>query len=255
MNDFAERTVLITGAGGAIGQAAAVALAARGADLVLADHDVVALDRTHALCPRAVLQCCDVSVSDEVARLAETSQTAFQRPVYGLVGAAGMLGPIAPLIKIDEESFDLTFSLNLRALWLLCRAVVPQMQAAGEGSIVLLSSTAGLEASQRLSLYSVTKAAVIMLARNLALNHAAENIRVNCVCPGTIESPMTDTSIDLPGRDATERQAHRQAVIGAHPMGRMGSPDEVAQSIVFLLSGMAGFTTGAALPVDGGRLA
>ena len=255
MMDFAGRTVLITGAGGALASAAAVALAKQGADLVLADIDQESLDRTLALCPRARGRCLDVTVATEVQALADYAREAFDRPVYGLVGAAGMLGPVKKLMDVTEEEYDRTFSLNTRALWLLCRAVLPQMQAAHEGSIVLLSSTAGLEASHSLNLYSVTKAAVIMLSRNLALNHAADNIRVNSVCPGTIEGPMTESSIALPGLDEAARQVRRKNVIAAHPMGRLGTPEEVAHSITFLLSDMARFTTGVALPVDGGRLA
>lgn len=255
MMDFAGRTVLITGAGGALARATAVVLAKQGADLVLADIDQESLDRTLALCPRSRGRCLDVTVAAEVQALADYAREAFDRPVYGLVGAAGMLGPVKKLMDVTEEEYDMTFSLNTRALWLLCRAVLPQMQAAKEGSVVLLSSTAGLEASRSLNLYSVTKAAVIMLSRNLALNHAADNIRINSICPGTIEGPMTDRSIALPGLDEKARQDRRKNVIAAHPMGRLGTPEEVAQSIVFLLSDMARFTTGVALPVDGGRLA
>lgn len=252
--DFAGKTVLITGAGGALGRASARMLARRGADLVLADLDPAALDETLALCPGARGCVTDVAEADEVAQLAEFARTAYDRPLAGLVAAAGMLGPMKPLIEIGEEEYDQTFALNTRALWLICREVIPQMRQRGEGSVVLLSSTAGLRASRVLSLYSVTKAAVVMLTRNLALNHAAENIRVNCVCPGTIEGPMTERTMDI-AVDEEARARRRQEVIGAHPMGRMGRQDEVAESIAFLLSDAARFTTGVALPVDGGRLA
>ena len=255
MSEFTGRTVLITGAGGSLGRAAAVTLSGLGADLVLADRDAAALADTGVLCPGAITRCCDVTLGEEVDRLAQDARAAFGRSVYGVVGAAGMLGPMTPLVEISEEDFDRTFALNTRALWLLCRAVVPQMREAGEGAIVLLSSTAGLEASKHLNLYSVTKAAVIMLARNLALNHAAEKIRVNCVCPGTIEGPMTESSIAIPELDAAAQDARREAVVGAHPMKRLGTAQEVAESIVFLLGDRASFTTGVALPVDGGRLA
>ena len=255
MNDarFSGQTVLMTGAGGALGRAAAQELSRLGADLVLADRSQDALDGTLALCPGARAMALDVTDPAALDELARFARDAFGRPVAKLVAAAGILGPKKPLIEVDEAEYDAIFDVNVKALWRICARIIPQMRERGGGSVVLFSSSAGLQAST-LSVYSVTKAAVAMMTRNLAQNHAAENIRVNCVCPGTIDSPMTDQSVSYAEGDEA-RALRRRDIIAAHPMGRMGLPSEVAAAVVFLLDDAAGFTTGTALPVDGGRLA
>src|SRR5690606_36834316 len=140
-----------------------------------------------------------------------------------------------------------------KALWRNCARIIQQMRERGGGSVVLFSSSAGLQAST-LSVYSVTKAAVAMMTRNLAQNHAAENIRVNWLCPGTIDSPRTDQSVSYAEGDEACKLCCRD-IIAAHPMGRMGLPSEVAAAVVFLLDDVAGFSTSTALPAYGGRLA
>lgn len=251
---LAGETVLITGAGGALGRASAVALAAEGADLVLADRSETGLSETLALVPRAKLVVTDVIDAAAVEALAQTAREAFGRPVTRLVAAAGIFGKNRKLIDYSEDEYDQMMDLNVRALWRLSKAIIPQMREAGGGAIVLFSSSAGLQASRDVPLYSVSKAAVVMMTRTLALNHADEGIRVNCVCPATIESPMTQSSIAFAaGKDA---QAERRAkIIAAHPMGRLGLPEDVAKAVVWMLTDASSYTTGAAIPVDGGRLA
>lgn len=255
MNEgFKGKTVLITGAGGALGSAVAQALTKRGADLVLADVNAAALDAVSAACPGAKTMVLDMTAAAAVEGLAVFARDAFGRPVEKLVAAAGVLGPMRPLVDVTEEEYDRIFEVNVKALWRLSRLIVPQMREIGRGSVVLFSSTAGLQASKALSLYSVSKAAVTMLTRNFALNHAAENIRFNCVCPGTIESPMAETNVAFASGEA-EQAKRRAEIIAAHPMARLGLPEEVAAAVVFLLDDTAGFITGTAVPVDGGRLA
>jgi 2-keto-3-deoxy-L-fuconate dehydrogenase len=128
------------------------------------------------------------------------------------------------------------------------------MREAGRGSVVLFSSTAGILGSPFLSAYSASKGAVVLLTRSLALNHAQENIRVNCVCPGTIEGPMTESSFMQAGDQAAQEE-RRKVMRARHPMNRFGTAEEVANAVLYFMSDEASFTTGTALPIDGGRLA
>ena len=171
-----------------------------------------------------------------------------------LAVAAGILGPAKPAIELAEEEWDRLFAINVKGPWLAARAFIPQMRERGRGSIVLFSSTAGLIGSRFLSAYSASKGAVTMLTRSLALNHAAEHIRVNCICPGTINGPMTDASFAQAG-DVAAQEARAQIMLSGIPLRRFGEPEEIATAVLYLLGDEAGFTTGIALPVDGGRTA
>ncbi len=250
---FEGRVAAITGAGGALGRASAVALAAEGARLALFDRDAAALAATAALCPGAVTVAGDASSAADVARFAATAREKLG-PVELLVAAAGVIGPSKIAIDVDEDEFDRVFAINVKGSWLAAKHIIPQMREAGRGSVVLFSSTAGLQGSPLYSAYSASKGAVTLLTKSLALNHATENIRVNCVCPGTIDSPMHRqgmANIADPVVRA-EREAFQKA---KHPMNRFGQPEEVAAAVLWLLSDEASYTTGHALPVDGGRLA
>lgn len=250
---FEGRVAAVTGAAGALGRASAVGLAREGAKVLLFDRDPNGLATTSALCPGSVVIAGDVRSAADVNRAAEAAKAAFG-PVDLLVAAAGLVGPSKIAIDVSEEEWDLVFDVNVKGCWLAAKSFIPQMREKGRGSVVLFSSTAGLQGSPVLSAYSASKGAVSLLTRSLALNHAAENIRVNCVCPGTIDSPMNDRAIASAGDDAA--QAARALFQKArHPMNRFGTPDEVANAVLYLLSDEAGFTTGVALPVDGGRLA
>ncbi|KAB7591568.1 SDR family NAD(P)-dependent oxidoreductase, partial [Verminephrobacter sp. Larva24] len=125
--------------------------------------------------------------------------------------AAGMLGPAKPAIELQEQEWDRLFAVNVKGPWLAARAFVPHMRQIGHGAICMFSSTAGLAGSPFLSGYSASKGAVVLLARSLALNHAAEKIRVNCVCPGTIDGPMTEASFSLAG-EGQARSAREAAI-------------------------------------------
>jgi NAD(P)-dependent dehydrogenase (short-subunit alcohol dehydrogenase family) len=131
---------------------------------------------------------------------------------------------------------------------------VPLMRRGGGGAIVTFGSTAGLAGSPILGPYSATKGAVVLMTRSLAHSLAADNIRVNCVCPGSIETPMLEATFASAG-DASARNARAAAMKARHPIGRFGKPDEVAAAVLFLASDEASFMTGVAMPVDGGRLA
>ncbi|CAN5449618.1 SDR family oxidoreductase [soil metagenome] len=250
---FEDRIAAVTGAASGLGKATALALAQQGARVLLFDRDAEGLAATAAHCPGSVSVVGDASSAADVARAAETARRTLG-PVELLAAAAGILGPAKPAIELEEAEWDQLFAVNVKGPWLAARAFVPQMREVGHGAIVLFSSTAGLVGSPFLSAYSASKGAVTMLTRSLALNHAAERIRVNCVCPGTINGPMTEASFAQAG-EGDARLARAQRMLSGIPLGRFGEADEIAAAVLYLLSDDAAFTTGIALPVDGGRVA
>jgi NAD(P)-dependent dehydrogenase (short-subunit alcohol dehydrogenase family) len=250
---FEGRVAFITGAAGGLGRASARMLAEEGAHVLLFDRDEAGLREAAAICPGAVCVTGDASSADDIARAADIALDQFGHVEY-LVAAAGILGPAKPAIDLDEAQWDQLFAINVKGPWLACKSLVPHMRKIGQGSIVLFSSSAGLAGSPFLSAYSASKGAVTLLTRSLALNHAAENIRVNCVCPGTIDTPMAAASFAQAG-EGEARQQREDLMRSKIPMNRFGHADEVAAAVLYFLSDAAGFTTGTALPIDGGRLA
>lgn len=249
---FSGRLAIVTGAASGLGRVTAEGLAKEGARLVLFDRDAAGLAETAAACPGAVTVQGDVTRAADQERLAEAARALG--PVTLLATAAGMLGPTLPLDETSEADWDRLFEVNVKGTWLTLRAILPLIRAAGGGAIVTFASTAGLTGSPALPAYSASKAAVVMMSRSLARAEAPASIRVNCVCPGSIETPMLELTFASAG--SPEARAQREAEFRArHPLGRFGRADEVAAAVLYLLSDEAGFTTGVSLPVDGGRLA
>lgn len=147
-----------------------------------------------------------------------------------------------------EAEWDETFNTNVRGVWLLSRAVLPHMKRAGGGSIINISSVLGLVAAKNRLAYAASKGAVSLMTKAMALDHAAENIRVNAICPGIVETEMVQQFIT----QAPDPEAARKQRLGLHPLGRFGKPEDIAQMAVYLASDESGWVTGAAYPVDGG---
>ncbi|PWC28289.1 SDR family NAD(P)-dependent oxidoreductase [Teichococcus aestuarii] len=249
---FAGRMGVVTGAASGLGRATAEALAREGARLLLFDRDEAGLRRTAEACPGAEWLAGDVTRAADQQALAE--RAAALGPVTLVATAAGLLGPTRPVTALEEAEWDLLFDVNVKGTWLTLRALLPLLREAGGGAVVTFASTAGLTGSATMPAYSASKGAVVMLSRSLAVAHAAEGIRVNCICPGSIETPMLEAT--FAGAGSPEARARREAEFRArHPLGRFGQAAEVAESVLFLLSDAASFTTGVCLPVDGGRLA
>ena len=248
---FTQRTALVTGAASGLGRATATGLAREGASLILFDRDAAGLAETASHCPGAITVPGDVTSAADLARAAAAVPGGR---LDMLVTAAGMLGPAKPVEEVSEEEWDRLFAVNVKGTWLAMRACLPLLRAAERASVVTFASTAGLAGSATLPSYSASKGAVVMLTRSLAVAHAPEGIRVNCVCPGSIETPMLEATFASAGDEGA--RAMREAAFRArHPLGRFGKAEEVAETVLFLLSEAAGFITGVALPVDGGRLA
>jgi meso-butanediol dehydrogenase / (S,S)-butanediol dehydrogenase / diacetyl reductase len=249
------QVAIVTGAGRGIGRATALELARLGADIVIAEVDANNADTTAKLVKdlgrRGAVVPTDVTKRAALAAMVERTQSQFGR-IDILVNNAGIYRAAANL-DVTEEHWDAIMNINARAVFFTTQAVLPVMIAAKRGSIVSLASMAGKIGSKTNLPYNASKAAVISMTKSFALAHAADGIRVNCVCPGFVETDMwTMVARDqskLLGQTPEEfTETRRKAV----PLGRMEKPEDVANVIAFLCTARAGYMTGQALSVDGG---
>lgn len=240
MERFRDRVVVVTGAASGIGQAMSELFAAEGAKVVGADLDVSAVPS-----PALSVQV-DVSQPEQVARLAEIAIGTFGR-VDALCNNAG-IGSATDILRCPPEEWDQVFAVNVRGVYLGIRALLPQMLRQGKGAIINTASVAGLVGLPDRAAYCASKGAVIALTRQVAIQLAGTGVRCNCLCPGTVDSPWVARLL----ADADDPQAHRQQLIRRQPMGRLGTPDEIAHAALFLASDEASFITGTELIIDGG---
>jgi NAD(P)-dependent dehydrogenase (short-subunit alcohol dehydrogenase family) len=253
VNRFQDATAVVTGAGSGLGRDIAIALAREGARrVVLMDVDEKRLHGvldTIGEAGQALV--CDVSDIDKV----EKAWKAADLPdgLDALVTAAGTIGSGADIEHCEPEEWDRIFAVNVRGTYLAIRKALPFLRKK-KGAIVTLGSTAGLSGSSALGPYSASKGAITMMTRSLALVHAAEGIRVNCACPGSIATPMLQATFNAAG-DARASEERKKLYLSRYPMGRFGEAHEVSSTVLFLLSREASYLTGVTLPIDGGRLA
>jgi len=247
---FTGRVGLVTGAASGLGRDAALALAAEGARLVLFDRDAAGLAETAARCAGAQAVVGDVTSAADMDRAAAALDA--MGPATLLVTAAGMLGPTRPLPEVTEAEFDQVFAVNVKGTWLALKALLPRMEAAGGGAVVTIASGSGIVGNAVFPTYSASKGAVVLMTRSVATGHAMQGIRANTVCPGQIETPMLRGVFEQLG----DRAAGVEAMFRAkNPSARFGEVHEVTAAVLFLLSDAASYINGAALPIDGGRLA
>jgi NAD(P)-dependent dehydrogenase (short-subunit alcohol dehydrogenase family) len=249
------QVAIVTGAGRGIGRATALELARLGADVVVAELDTGGADKTAALVQdagrRAAVIPTDVTRRTDLDALVERTLAAFGR-IDVLVNNAGIYRA-ATVLDVTEEHWDAIMTINAKAVFFASQAVLPTMIAARRGAIVNLASMAGKVGSRTNLPYNVSKAAVVSMTKSLALAHAADGIRVNCVCPGFVETDMWNqvareqsALLGLTPEEFTQRRTEQV------PLGRMERPEDVAAVIGFLASPRAGYMTGQALSVDGG---
>lgn len=248
---MAGSVALVTGAASGIGRATAEAFAREGARVVVSDVAAGAGEAVAAAIRerggQAVFAACDVSRPERVEALVARTVEAFGRIDFAF-NNAGVEGETAPTAECTEANWDRVMGINLKGVWLCMREEIPRMLAQGGGAIVNCSSVAGLVGFPGIAAYAASKHGLIGLTRTAALEYAARGIRVNAVCPGVIRTPMVER---FTGGEA-EAQAQ---LVASEPIGRMGTPEEVAAAVVWLCSDAASFVTGHAMVVDGGFVA
>jgi len=243
---FAGRVGLVTGAGSGIGRVTAQLLAERGGAVVAADVNLSGAEETAERIRKAggrAEPCrCDVSQAADVDAAVALARQRFGR-LDVLINCAGIFRA-APLEATSEKEWGEVLAVNLTGAFLQARAAMAAMREGGGGAIVHIASRAALRAKEGLAAYSAAKAGILQLTQLGAVEGAPHGIRVNCVCPGFIDTPMTRGNYDETAFAEWSRIC---------PLGRPGRPEEIARAMLFLASDEASFITGVALPVDGGR--
>ncbi|WP_224362914.1 SDR family oxidoreductase [Hyalangium versicolor] len=245
------QVALVTGAATGIGRAIALAFAREGRKVVVSDVDTAGgegtVEQIRATGGEARFIRCDVTKDAEVRALIEGCKEAYGRLDYA-VNNAGIDIEKGKLADGSESEFDAIMAVNVKGVWLCMKHEIPLMLAQGGGAIVNTSSVAGLGAAPKMSIYAASKHAVIGLTRSAAVEYGKKNVRINAVCPAVIDTDMFRRAVEADPRKG-------QLALAVHPVGRIGKVEEVAAAVLYLCSDAAGFTTGIALPVDGGQRA
>ena len=248
---FDNKVVLVTGGGGGIGRASALAFARAGAQVAVTDRDTQAGEETarqvQALGAAAVFIQADVTQATQVQAMVAQVVAHFGR-LDCAFNNAGIEEEHMRLADCDESVFDRIMAVNVKGVWLCLKYQLAQMLQQGGGSIVNTASVAGLVGAPKMSAYSGSKHAVLGLTKSAALEYGRKNIRVNAVCPGVIRTAMYERAVLADPKIAA-------SVAQLHPVGRIGEADEVAAVVLWLCSDAASFVTGHAHTVDGGMTA
>lgn len=245
------KVALVTGAGSGIGRAGAMAMARHGAQVVVTDLDaaratqVVEELRAEGITASAA----ELDVTDDAALTEQIDQTVATHGRIDVLHSHAGYQIEGNLEQVPIEGMDRSWALNVRSHFIAARATVGHMRAQGGGSIIITSSNSGVQYDRGMIAYATTKHAVVAMTRQMAADYARQNIRINALCPGFIDTPFNaGFETQMGGRDKLERY-----VAQTIPMGRWGTPDEMAASILFLASDMSSFMTGHALVIDGGE--
>jgi meso-butanediol dehydrogenase / (S,S)-butanediol dehydrogenase / diacetyl reductase len=249
-NRLQNKLILITGAGAGIGRAASLRFASEGAVVVAVDRDAQAAEETAGMARaaggRAEAEAADVADPRAVALLFGTVLARHARLDVLFNNAGVVLGGTAEDTSL--EAWEQTLRVNLTSMYLCCQQAIPVMKSQGGGVILNTASVAGLVGVKNRLAYSASKAGVVGLTRSIAIDYISDGIRCNCLCPGTVDSPSWRRRVaQSPDPDAALKE-----MIARQPMGRVGTPEEIAALAAYLVSDEAAYTTGSAVFIDGG---
>jgi NAD(P)-dependent dehydrogenase (short-subunit alcohol dehydrogenase family) len=246
------KTALVTGAGSGIGEAIAHTLAAAGAKVYVTDRDMAGgrrvTDTIRNSGRDAEFLTLDVTDESDCERAAEAVVTAHGA-LDILVNNAG-IGHVGTIVTTTGDDLDRLYRVNVRGVFNVTKAFIGQMLARRAGVIANTASVAGIVGIRDRLAYATTKAAIVEMTRCIALDHATEGLRVNCVCPGRVETPFVAARV----REYPDPEAAYREMTSTQALGRMGRPEEIAAAVLYLVSDEAAFVTGSALIIDGGWL-
>ena len=246
---ISDKVAIITGAASGIGRATAILFAKEGGKVVVADKNEVGGNETVDLIRsdggQAIFDYVNVTSATDIQGMVKTTINTYGK-LNILVNNAGIAIRL-PVVDLSEEDWDRNIDVNLKSIYLSSKYAIPRMIENGGGSIVNIASIYGIVGGRIRAAYAASKGGVVNLTRSMALDYALHKIRVNCVCPGFVNTPLL--------KNILKNKEEYQALADLHPMGRLGDMLEIALGVLYLASDESSFVTGIALPIDGGYTA